>query len=99
MRLGNAKIPPLPVCIVRVSLVPRLVSFAVAPETVAPLESTTVPVTVPNVTFAFSGRHIVAIAARQTARISSLLKGRRCLGTMLVWRPDDIVWASNSQPD
>jgi hypothetical protein len=45
----------------------------------------------PVPTCALSGRHIVAIAARQTTKISSLWKGCRCLDTMLIWRAEDVV--------
>src|SRR5512147_636780 len=54
MRLGNANVPVLPVWSVRVSLVPRLVNLTVAPETMAPLESETVPRMPPNLTWATS---------------------------------------------
>ena len=48
MRFGNEYVPALLVCVVRVSFVPRLVSFMVAPDTVAPLASATLPTTLPN---------------------------------------------------
>ena len=49
---------------VRVSLVPRLVSFTVAPDTVAPLASVTVPTTVPNLTWALTSVADVASVAK-----------------------------------
>jgi hypothetical protein len=48
----------------RVSFVPRLVSFTVAPEIDAPLESETVPTMEPNLTWAFADAHKAAIPAR-----------------------------------
>jgi hypothetical protein len=48
----------------RVSLVPKLVSFTEAPETVAPLASETVPTTVPNLTCASTRLQRAAIPVK-----------------------------------
>src|SRR5215469_3064888 len=48
----------------RASLVPKLVSFTEALETVAPLASEMVPTTVPNLTCPFTGIHRVAIPVK-----------------------------------
>jgi hypothetical protein len=91
VKLGKVNVPALLVCVVRLSLVPRLFSFTVAPETVAPLESTIVPRTVPNLTWADTDKHVIAMTT--TPKTSTInLKGRRCVGEILVWPTDYLAW-------
>src|SRR3984893_16297086 len=97
--LGKVNTPALLVCVVRVSLVPRLVSFTVAPETVAPLESTIAPKTVPNLTWADTDKHVMAMTMTGRTNVNSL-KGRRCVDAMPIWPTDNLAWWKKKlQPD